>query len=224
MAFDGDLTVVPEERFQTFLGAMYGEIPKDLAELEARALADDVPIVRRDMQHFLMWVLRTYRPKRILELGTAVGYSAILMARTLPQATIRTVENWPPRIEAAKENFAKFSQEGQRIALMEGDALEVILDLPSDEKYDMVFLDAAKGQYPQYLPEIRRVLRPGGILITDNILQDGDILESHYAVRRRDRTIHKRMREYLYTLTHDEGLSTAIIPVGDGVALTTLLD
>ena len=134
------------------------------------------------------------------------------------------MENWPPRIEAAKANFAKFGAEGERITLAQSDALELLESLPSDEKYDMVFLDAAKGQYPQYLPEIMRVLRPGGLLITDNILQDGDILESHYAVRRRDRTIHKRMREYLHTLTHDERLSTAIVPVGDGVALTTLID
>ena len=102
---------------------------------------------------------------------------------------------------------------------MEGDALDILERL--DETYDFIFMDAAKAQYIKFFPEIMRLLKTGGILISDNVLQDGDIIESRFAVSRRNRTIHSRMREYLYVLKHNEQLSTAIIPIGDGVTVST---
>lgn len=120
----------------------------------------------------------------------------------------------------ARENFRRYGREN-RITLLEGDATEILKEL--DGSYDMIFMDAAKGQYIHFLSEVLRLLAPGGILISDNVLQDGDIIESRFAVTRRNRTIHARMREYLYVLTHTAGLKTVILPVGDGVALTTQL-
>ena len=106
-----------------------------------------------------------------------------------------------------------------QIALLEGDAAEVLKTL--EGSYDFIFMDAAKGQYIHFLPEILRLLAKDGVLVSDNVLQDGDVIESRFAVTRRNRTIHKRMREYLYTLTHSEELVTAVLPVGDGITLST---
>jgi predicted O-methyltransferase YrrM len=189
-----------------------------LDELERSALRDEVPIIRQDMQSFLKVLLAVHRPRRILEVGTAVGFSAILMAQnTEEECTITTIEKYEKRIPQAKANF-EASGFNDRITLLEGDALEIMKTLTGP--YDMVFMDAAKGQYIHFLPEALRLLRTGGILVSDNVLQDGDIIESHYAVERRNRTIYKRMREYLYVLKHTDGLLTSIIPTGDGAAVT----
>jgi predicted O-methyltransferase YrrM len=189
-----------------------------LDELERRALAQEVPIIRPAMQTFLKTLLAYSRPKRILEVGTAVGFSAILMAEyTDSSCQITTIEKYEKRIPVARENFAASGYE-DRITLLEGDALDVMRSL--DGSYDLIFMDAAKGQYPVFLPEALRLLKKGGLLVSDNVLQDGDLIESHYAVERRNRTIYKRMREYLYVLTHTEGLATSVLPVGDGAALT----
>jgi predicted O-methyltransferase YrrM len=170
------------------------------------------------MQSFLKTLLAIHHPKRILEVGTAVGFSALLMAQnTEPDCHITTIEKYEKRILQARQNFARAGMDG-RITLLEGDALAIMETLT--ESYDLIFMDAAKGQYIHFLPQALRLLRRGGVLISDNVLQDGDIIESHYAVERRNRTIYKRMREYLYVLKHTEGLLTSIVPVGDGAAVT----
>ena len=158
------------------------------------------------------------KPKRILEVGTAIGFSTLLMCDYGPKDTeIVTIENYEKRIPIAKENFRKAHREGQ-ITLLEGDAMEFLQKL--EGPYDFIFMDAAKGQYIHFLPDILRLLSTGGILLSDNVLQDGDIIQSRFAVERRNRTIHSRMREYLYTLTHHEQLTTSLIPLGDGVTLS----
>ncbi len=218
--------MVDEERFGRYLDSLgFQQVSQEeplLAEIEQEALADEVPIIRRDMQQLMKVLLQLHRPASILELGTAVGFSAGLMARYNPNQAchITTVENWPPRIAAAKENFARLGIEG-KVTLIEGDALES-LRCTINGTYDFVFLDAAKGQYPLYLPEIKAHMHSGSVLVTDNILQDGDLLQSRYAICRRDRTIHKRMREFLELLTSDETLTTSIISVGDGVAISVM--
>ncbi len=218
--------MIDEERFGRYLDCLgfqgVGSEASVLAEIEKEALAADVPIIRRDMQQLMKVLMQLHRPASILELGTAVGFSAGLMALSNPNQAchITTVENWPPRIAAAKDNFASLGI-SDKITLVEGDALEA-LRCTINGTYDFIFLDAAKGQYPLYLPEIKAHMHSGSVLVTDNILQDGDLLQSRYAICRRDRTIHKRMREFLELLTSDEELTTSIISVGDGAAISVM--
>ena len=170
------------------------------------------------MQSFLKVLLMIKRPMRILEVGAAVGFSSILMSEYMPEGGhITTIENYDKRIPIARANFKRAGKEEQ-IDLIEGDALEVMHGL--EGPYDLIFVDAAKGQYIHYLPEVMRLLGTDGVLVSDNVLQEGDIIESRFAVERRNRTIHSRMREYLYELKHHDQLQTSIIPLGDGVALS----
>ena len=212
--------MIVDERLVTYINSLDTGNTEILDEIEREALENYVPIVRKEMQSFLKLILSIKRPARILEVGTAVGFSAILMGKYSPEEChITTIENYEKRIPIARANFARAGME-QKITLLEGDALEIMKGMPDDAGFDFVFMDAAKGQYPAYLEQVVRFLVPGGILITDNVLQDGDIIESRFAVERRDRTIHSRMREYLYTLKHHPELETSILPLGDGVALS----
>ena len=210
--------MIVDERITTFIHSL--EMPEDplLEEIERKALGNRVPIIRKETQSFLKVLLRIKKPMRILELGTAVGFSALLMNAYAPAGShITTIENYEKRIPVARENFRRAKKE-EEITLVEGDALEVMKKL--EGPYDFMFMDAAKGQYIHYLPEAVRLLEKGGVLVSDNVLQDGDIIESRFAVERRDRTIHKRMREYLYELKHDGRLLTSILPLGDGLAVS----
>lgn len=186
--------------------------------IEKEALADGVPIIRKEMGNLLKVLLLLKQPQKILEVGTAVGYSSILMSENMPQnCRITTIENYEKRIPVAKNNFKRAGKE-EVITLLEGDAMDILKEL--DGTYDFIFMDAAKGQYINFLPELLRLMPAGGLLISDNVLQEGDIVESCYGVTRRNRTIHTRMREYIYTLTHAEQLETSIVPIGDGITLS----
>ena len=186
--------------------------------IEKEALADGVPIIRKEMGNLLKVLLLLKQPQKILEVGTAVGYSSILMSENMPQnCRITTIENYEKRIPVAKNNFKRAGKE-EVITLLEGDAMDMLKEL--DGTYDFIFMDAAKGQYINFLPELLRLMPAGGLLISDNVLQEGDIVESRYGVTRRNRTIHTRMREYIYTLTHAEQLETSIVPIGDGITLS----
>ena len=191
--------MIVEERLTTYIDSLNWQIPAGLKEVEKEALADGVPIIRRSMQSLLGFLLRTRKPDAVLD----------------------TIEKVPMRIQAAKQNFEKYNKSAS-IRLLEGDAKDVLEQLVKEQKqYDFIFMDAAKGQYMHFLPMILSLLTKDGMLVTDNVLQDGDIIQSRYAITKRDRTIHGRMREYLYTLTHSDKLDSVIMPVGDGVALTT---
>lgn len=210
--------MIIQERMAVYINSLDTGNGKFLDDLEREALEGQVPIIRQDMQSFLKVLLALHKPTRILEVGTAVGFSALLMAANTPcDCRITTIEKYEKRIPQARKNFAA-SGMGDRITLLEGDALAIMKSLT--EPFDFIFMDAAKGQYIHFLPEALRLLVKGGVLVSDNVLQDGDIIESHYAVERRNRTIYKRMREYLYVLKHTEGLLTSIVPVGDGAAVT----
>lgn len=186
--------------------------------IEKEALADGVPIIRKEMGNLLKVLLLLKQPQKILEVGTAVGYSSILMSENMPQnCRITTIENYEKRIPVAKNNFKRAGKE-EVITLLEGDAMDILKEL--DGTYDFIFMDAAKGQYINFLPELLRLMPAGGLLISDNVIQEGDIVESRYGVTRRNRTIHTRMREYIYTLTHAEQLETSIVPIGDGITLS----
>ena len=211
-----------DERIVTFINSMETENSKILEAIESEALSTYVPIIRKEMQSFLKVLLTIQKPMRILEVGTAVGFSALLMSEYAPAGCeITTIENYEKRIPIARNNFKRAGKESQ-ITLLEGDAMEVLPTL--DEPYDFIFMDAAKGQYIHYMPEVMRLLKTGGTLVSDNVMQDGSIIESRFAVERRDRTIHSRMREYLYELKHHEELLTSIIPLGDGVAVSVKLN
>lgn len=210
--------MIVEERLVDYLHSLETENSEILEQIEREALNDGVPIIRKEMQSFLKVLLRIKKPLHILEVGTAVGFSAILMSEYVAEnCKITTIENYEKRIPVARDNFKRTGKEAQ-ITLIEGDAMEVLKGL--EGSYDFVFMDAAKGQYIAYLPEVMRILSPEGILVSDNVLQNGEIIESRFVVERRDRTIHSRMREYLYTLKHHEELETSILPLGDGVALS----
>lgn len=186
--------------------------------IEEEARRDDVPIIRREMKNFLKVMLAIKQPKNILEVGTAVGYSSILMSENISaQSHITTIENYKVRIPIARNNIKRAGKEDV-ITLIEGDATEVLKELNGE--YDFIFMDAAKGQYIHFLPDIIRLMPEGGVLISDNVLQDGDIVESRYGVTRRNRTIHTRMRDYIYELTHSEYFTTSIVPIGDGITLS----
>ena len=211
--------MIVDERMRTFIHSLETENSEILEIIEKEALDTFVPIIRKEMQSFLKVLLAIKKPKRILEVGTAVGFSAILMSEYAPQdCKITTIEKYEKRIPIALENFKRAGKE-DKITLLEGDALEILKGLEGE--YDFIFMDAAKGQYIYYMPEVIRLLSKDGVLVSDNVLQDGDIIESRFAVERRNRTIHSRMREYLYELKHHELLETSIIPLGDGVALST---
>ena len=214
-----------EKRLVTFIDALSWQIPEELKQLEKEALAEEVPIIRRSMQSLLAFFLRMKRPEKILEIGAAVGFSGLLMLTYAGEgATLDTIEKVPARIEKAKENFKRFGAE-KKVCLYEEDAADVLCRLAEQGKtYDFIFMDAAKGQYEAFLPHVLELLSKDGMLVTDNVLQNGDILESRYAITKRDRTIHKRMRRFLYELTHTEGWNTVILPVRDGVAVTTLYE
>lgn len=214
--------MIVNERYVTYINSLKTENAEYLNEIEKKAIASFVPIIRQEMQTFLKVILAMKCPERILEVGTAVGFSALLMSEYNPvKCHITTIENYEKRIPIAKENFRRAGREDQ-ITLLEGDAADWLKKLK--EPYDMIFMDAAKGQYIHFMDDVLRLLKPGGVLVSDNVLQDGDIIQSRFAVTRRDRTIHKRMREYLYELTHHPGLRTSVIPLGDGITLSIKME
>lgn len=207
-----------DERLNAFIDSLdTGNTPL-LDAIEKEARETNVPIIRTQVQSLIRLLLAMRRPASILEVGCAIGFSALLMSEYAPEdCRITTIEKYEKRIPVAKENFRRAGKEGL-ITLLEGDAADILKELQGP--YDMIFMDAAKGQYIHFLPDVLRLLSAGGILLSDNVLQDGDIIESRFAVARRNRTIHSRMREYLYELKHHPDLETVILPVGDGVTVS----
>jgi len=216
--------MITDERISTYINSLENEPSDFLRTLEKQALDDYIPIIKKPTQSLLRFLIRTHKPKNILEVGAAVGFSSILMSEYMDSdGKITTIEKMPERVIEARKNMKAAGRE-DKIELIEGDALEILKDLKERKlKYDMIFMDAAKGQYLNFLPDILCLLNRGGLLVSDNVLQDGDIVQSRYAVTRRNRTIHFRMREYLFALTHSEELDTVVLPIGDGVTLSTKL-
>lgn len=210
--------MIIDERMTAFIDSLDRGNTPFLDEIEKYAIETQVPIIRKSMQSLLKFLLALAKPRNILEVGTAIGFSALLMSEYGPEdCHITTIEKYEKRIPIAKENFKRGGAEN-RITLLEGDATDILKEL--SDTYDLIFMDAAKGQYIHFMPDILRLLAPGGLLVSDNVLQDGDIIESRFAVTRRNRTIHARMRDYLYELKHHPNLETVILPMGDGVTLS----
>ena len=192
---------------------------KAIEEIRAEAKRNYIPIIKRDTENFLKFILKMQNPGSILEIGCAVGYSAAVMLEN-SDADIVTVEKMPERVEEAKRNI-KYADFESRASILEGDAGEILKSLADKgEKFDFIFMDAAKAQYITWLPVVKNLLKESGMIFSDNCLQEGDLAESSFAIRKRDKTIHKRMREYIYLLLHDETLESWIFSIGDGVLLS----
>lgn len=210
--------MIVSERIVSYIHSLERDNSEVLEEMAAYAAENNVPIIRREVESFIRVLMLMNKPERVLELGTAIGYSAILMSECMAEnGKIVTIENYDKRIPIARENIRRAGKESM-ITLLEGDALDILPGL--EEKFDFIFMDAAKAQYINFLPHAMRLLKRGGVLLADNVLQEGDLIESRYAVERRDRTIHGRMREFLYQVKHMEELETTIIPIGDGMTLS----
>lgn len=224
--------MIEKERIAAYLFSLEKDMPDFLDELEQYSIQQGVPIIRKSTQLLLRFLMALHKPQRLLEVGTAVGFSGILMMTFLekyqPEAHLTTIEKVSYRIAQAKEHIAAAGM-SEKITLLEGDAGDILSKLCEQrgldgiehrmEQYDMIFMDAAKGQYLHFYPYVKKLLKTGGLLVSDNVLQDGMIVESRYGVNRRDRTIHERMREYLYQLSHDEAFEVITLPMGDGVTL-----
>lgn len=205
------------QRLDTYLASIHQPLPQVLADMEQKALVDYVPIIRKSAQRYLQWLIAVCKPKKILEIGTAVGFSGSLMLYAAGEdATLTTIENYEKRFATAEENF-KAAGVWNQVEFLKGDAAEILPTL--EGTYDFIFMDASKGQYIYFWEDVKRLMHSGSVLVTDNVLQEGNILDSHYAVCRRDRTIHKRMREFLAAQMQDEEYICDILPMGDGLSV-----
>ena len=212
--------MIVDNRITEYLHSLEISRGELLDTIEKKAIEDGVPIIRSETAALLRSLTAALRPENILEIVTAVGYSALQMCQVMPEnCHITTIEKYEKRIPEAKENFRKAGEES-RITFLEGDADMWLKELKG-KQFDLVFMDAAKGQYLNWLPLLLDLMPVGAVLISDNVLQDGDVVQSRFAVQRRNRTIHSRMREYLYELKHMEEFETAVIPIGDGVTIST---
>lgn len=211
--------MIVNDRIEAYIDSLDKPLPTYLRDIEKKAHETYVPVIKRPTQGLLKFLISSSNPKKILEVGTAVGFSALLMSEYMPKdCHITTIEKSKKRVDIAIENIEKAGK-SNFITVLEGDATDILYNLK--EEYDVIFLDAAKGQYIFFLDQLMKLLNKGGLLISDNVLQNGDVAESRFGINRRNRTIHARMREYLYTISHMEELQTVILPVGDGVTLST---
>jgi predicted O-methyltransferase YrrM len=193
-----------------------------IRKIREEAIKDNVPIIKSEVKNLLRCILLMQKPKNILEIGTAVAYSSIIMSDCIGHdGKITTIERSDMMIKKAKLNIEKASKENS-IILLEGDAGDILKSL--EGTYDMIFMDAAKGQYLTFLPDCLRLLKTGGLLISDNVLQNGTVAKSRFSVPRRQRTIHNRMRYYLWELNHNPNLKTSILPIADGLTLSYKID
>ncbi|MCJ7856921.1 O-methyltransferase [Lachnospiraceae bacterium NSJ-143] len=190
-----------------------------LGEIQEEALAAEVPVIPHETARFLSTLLTIKRPKEVLEIGTAVAFSAGLMCRYLAEGGhVTTIDRYELMLAEARKNIKKLDLE-DKIRIIEDDAANVLPKL--EGPYDFIFLDAAKGQYIQFLPHLLRLMPVGGIMVADDVLQGGNIAKSRFTLPRRQRTIHKRMRNFLWDISHLDCLESSIIPIGDGIVLCT---
>lgn len=196
-----------------------GVLPKNegvILEMEEYAQQNHIPIIHSEVAQFLKVLIKIKKPKRILEVGTAIGYSGILMAKAMEEGHLISIERNIDMISLAQANITK-SGFTNRIRILQGDAEEILPDLK--DSFDFIFLDAAKGQYLQFFKYCISNLSKGGIIVSDNVLYKGMVASDDLVVKRK-KTIVKRMREYLDYICNNENLESSIIPIGDGIALT----
>ncbi len=209
--------MLTENYLQDYLKEVLPLCEGTLGDIQKDSYKKNVPIIHNDVVRLLSVLLSIKKPKNILEIGAAIGFSSALMSNFIEDGgKITTIDRFDVMIEQFKENIKKMKLEN-KVELIEGDACDILPSL--NQKFDVIFLDAAKGQYIQMLPHCLRLLEVGGLFIADDVLQDGRIAKKRLDIPRRQRTIHTRMREFLWEISHNDALETSILTIGDGVAL-----
>ena len=193
------------------------QLTGSLGELEELAHENGVPVIPHETVVFLQFLLKQKQPKNVLEIGTAIGFSASLMAETLGEdAKITTIDRFTVMIEKAKKNFEKLGLTDQ-VTLLEGDAADLLSSL--EGPYDFIFMDSAKSKYITFLPECLRLLSDDGVLMVDDVFQAGTVLQPIEEIPRKNRSIHRHLNEFLEEITKSSELTSTLLPLGDGVAL-----
>ncbi|RSJ23322.1 putative O-methyltransferase [Streptococcus intermedius] len=207
---------VVKEEIVDFMRTRQKRVSGSLEELENFAHAENIPIIPHETVAYFRFLLETLQPEKILEIGTAIGFSALLMAEHAPHAQITTIDRNPEMIALAKANFTKFDKRKQ-ITLLEGDAMDLLPGLK--DRYDFVFMDSAKSKYVVFLPEVLRCLASGGLIIIDDVFQGGDVAKEIDEVRRGQRTIYRGLHQ-LFDKTLDQSeITSALLPLGDGILM-----
>jgi len=207
---------VVKEEIVDFLRQRQKQVTGSLKELENFAREENIPIIPHETVAYFRFLMETLQPKNILEIGTAIGFSALLMAKHAPNAKITTIDRNPEMISFAKENFTKFDSRKQ-ITLLEGDAVDILSTLTGN--YDFVFMDSAKSKYIVFLPEILKHLEVGGVVVLDDIFQGGDIAKDIMEVRRGQRTIYRGLQRLFDATLNNPGLTASLVPLGDGILM-----
>ncbi|MBQ7265696.1 MAG: O-methyltransferase [Firmicutes bacterium] len=211
--------LIDNELFKYILN-LYPKLEGKLGELRKKALEEDMPVITDDVVRLMGFLLRLIKPCNILEIGTCVGFSAIYMSGFLKEGGhITTIDRYPYMIERAKENIADFGLT-DKITLLEGDANDILPRLAKEgHKYDFIFMDAAKGQYINLLSYVIRLCKKDGVIVADDIFQNGTVAKKWEDIPHRQKTIYSRLNEFLYAITHNESLYTSILTLSDGIAL-----
>ena len=211
------MNYVTDDYINSYLRTIQPHYDGVLGEIEKESRDAQVPVIPHETARLLSVLLTMKKPKNILEVGTAVAFSSGLMSRYLQEGgTITTIDRYELMLKDARKNIARMGLENT-IKILEGDAADILPTLTGP--YDVIFLDAAKGQYSAFLPHCLRLLPVGGLLIVDDVLQGGDIAKTRFSVPRRQRTIHKRLRNFLWDISHNDALESSIVPIGDGLAV-----
>ncbi len=207
---------VVKEEIVSFMRERQAPVTDALKELEEFARRENIPIIPHETVAFFRLFLQTMKPKSILEIGTAIGFSALLMAEQVPDAKIMTIDRNEEMIGFAKENFARFDQRKQ-ITLLEGDAVDLLEHI--EQRFDLIFMDSAKSKYIVFLPEVLKRLEVGGVVILDDIFQGGDVARDIMEVRRGQRTIYRGLQRLFDATLDHPSLTTSLIPLGDGILM-----
>ena len=207
---------VVKEEIVSFMRERQAPVTDALKELEEFARRENIPIIPHETVAFFRLFLQTMQPKSILEIGTAIGFSALLMAEQVPDARITTIDRNEEMIGFAKENFARFDQRDQ-INLLEGDAVDLLEHI--EQRFDLIFMDSAKSKYIVFLPEVLKRLEVGGMVILDDIFQGGDVARDIMEVRRGQRTIYRGLQRLFDATLDHPGLTASLIPLGDGILM-----
>lgn len=207
---------VVKQEIVDFMRNRQMQVTGPLKELEDFARKENIPIIPHETVAYFRFLMETMQPKNILEIGTAIGFSALLMAQHSPESKITTIDRNPEMIGFAKANFAKFDNR-QQITLLEGDAVDVLSTLT--ESYDFVFMDSAKSKYIIFLPEILKHLEVGGVVVLDDIFQGGDVAKDIMEVRRGQRTIYRGLQRLFEATLDNPSLTASLVPLGDGILM-----